>query len=423
MKAQVEGVFQSLPEWSWSLLSALLVAAVLVAWNKRKTRSQIAVKMAPRPRPDRRKVRTEQERKEHQRNLTAKASMGTVGIIGLALSLNTSLRFGQTRLNFEGTTLWTLGLGIEAVVVLIAVFSSAARDRFTAFLGYVLVIAQIVAAYEVAQEEKGDAGVFVWRMVGPLVLLLALHKLLKLEAKLDVSRLKVQPDGRIKKLWNKALANLDARAGIAEEDLSAAQIARRRSTEKAAKIATAGDGWWAIKGLRKRRLRKAVRKTFRGTDAFQRLEVEADLVDQIDMANSVDGLRNRTSTWNWSGSMGAGRTLRPDPTPGGEPGAGDEANPSVTSGGEVRPDQGRAGGAPGATGGGAKASQGPVTGDPVLIRQAFELYCELGSPSQNAFELTWRDRAKEGQDGYPGMKTDRVRELYQYIHGNMKKSP
>ncbi|MFG2895065.1 hypothetical protein [Streptomyces sp. NPDC048248] len=389
MKAQVEGVFQSLPEWSWSLVSAFLVAVVLAIWNKRKARSQVAIQMAPRPRPDRRKIRTEEERKKHRRTVLGFMSMGVAGTFGLYLSLNTSLRFGEKRLHLQEETLWTLGIGLEMIVVGLAIWSWAFNDAGAARVGYVLVLAQAVGAWEVASLEKADAGVFVYRLVGPLILAYALHKLLKLEARLGKINLK---GGLVSKIVQDQKNRLEARLGIGGRGADAEAIARQNAADKYVALNTRGSRrWWETPGHYKAAMVKSGRAALKGLEGMEEMYEEGRLTDRIAREKGMKSGAGHVQPMLMRG-------LRSNSSPDGPDAVLPDDASALTSAASPAAPSGRSQAAPEPQEAAARPQEGRVVTDTERKEAAFRIFADLDDPSGRKFLDAWRSfRTADGQ--------------------------
>ncbi|ROQ65289.1 hypothetical protein EDD95_8152 [Streptomyces sp. CEV 2-1] len=389
MHAQVEGVFQSLPEWSWSLFSVLLVAIILAVWNKRKDRSHGAVRMAPRPRQDRRKIRTEEERRKYRRTVLGFISMGVAGAFGLYLSLNTSLRFGEKRLHLQAETLWTLGIGLEMIVVGLAIWSWAFNDVGAARVGYVLVLAQAVGAWEVASFEKADVGVFVYRLVGPIILAYALHKLLKLEARLGKIDLK---GGLVSKVVQDQRNRLEARLGIGGRGADAEAIARQNAADKYVALNTRGSRrWWESPGHYEAAMVTSGRAALKGLEGMEEMYEEGRLTDRIAREK---GMRS-----------GAGhvqpmlmRGLRSNSSSGGPDAVLPDDAGALTSAASPASPFGRSLAAPEPQEAAARPQEGRAVTDAERKEAAFRIFADLDDPSGRKFLDGWRSfRTADGQ--------------------------
>ncbi|WP_395100687.1 hypothetical protein [Streptomyces noursei] len=389
MKAQVEDVFQSLPGWSWSLVSAFLVAVVLVIWNKWKGRSPVAAQIAPRPRPDRRKFRTEEERKKHRRTVLGFLSMGVAGAFGLYLSLNTSLRFGEKRLHLQEETLWTLGIGLEMIVVGLAIWSWAFNDAGAARVGYVLVLAQAVGAWEVASLEKADAGVFVYRLVGPIILAYALHKLLKLEARLGKINLK---GGLVSKVVQDQKNRLEARLGIGGRGADAEAIARQNAADKYVALNTRGGRrWWESSGHYEAAMVKAGRVALKGLEGMEEMYEEGRLTDRIAREKGMKSGADHVQPMLMRG-------LRSNSSSGGPDAVLPDDASALTSAASPAAPSGRGQTAPEPQEAAAKPKEGRAVTDMERKEAAFRIFADLDDPSGRKFLDAWRSfRTSDGQ--------------------------
>lgn len=389
MKAQLEGVVHYLPQWTWSLVAALLVASGAAMWNKRRNRSWVAVTTPLRPRPDRREIRTEEERTKHRRTVLGFTSMGVAGTFGLYLSLNTSLRFGEKRLHLQDDTLWTLGIGLEMIVVGLAIWSWAFNDAGAARVGYVLVLAQAIGAWEVASIEKADAGVFVYRLVGPIILAYALHKLLKLEARLGKIDLK---SGLVSKVVQDQKNRLEARLGIGGRGVDAEAIARQNAADKYVALNTRGSRrWWETTRHYKAVMVKTGRIALKGLEGMKEMYEEGRLTDRIAREKGM--------------TAGAGhvqpmlmRGLRSNSSPGGPDAVLPHDASTLTSAASPAAPSGRGQTAPEPQEPAAGPHEGRGVTDTERMTAAFHIYGDLDEPSGRKFLEKWRDfRTRDNQ--------------------------
>lgn len=387
MKAQLEGVLHSLPQWLWSLAAALLMVAVAAVWNKKGNRSRIAV--TPQPRMDRRKIRTEEERMKHRRTVLGFMSMGVAGAFGLYLSLNTSLRFGEKRLHLEGDTLWTLGIGLEVIVVGLAIWSWAFNDAGAARVGYILVLAQGIGAWEVASLEKADAGVFVYRLVGPIILAYALHKLLKLEARLGKIDLK---SGLVSKAVQDQKNRLEARLGIGGRGADAQAIARQNAANKYVALNTRGSRrWWESSGHYKSAMVKTGRLALKGLEGMEEMYEEGRLTDRIAREKGMKAGAGHVQPMLMRG-------LRSNSSPGGPTAVLPDDASALTSAASPAAPSGRGQTAPEPQETAAGPQEGPALTDAQRRVAACRIFLDLDEPSGRQFLEAWRAfRTPDGQ--------------------------
>lgn len=400
MKAQVEGVFHSLPEWSWTLASAILVTIVMAVWNKRNNRPQGAVKMTPQPHPD--KTRTQEERKKNRRNVLGFMAMGVAGAFGLLLSLNTSLRFGERRLHLQDQTLWTLGIGLEVIVVGLAIWSWAFNDAGAARVGYVLVIAQAVGAWEVARLDNGDMGVFVYRLVGPIILLYALHKLLKLEARLGKIDLKT---GMLSKVLQDQKNRIEARLGIGGRGADAQAIARQNAADKYVALNTRGRRrWWETPNHYQAAMVKSGRAALKGLEGMEEMYEEGRLTDRIAREKGMRSGASHVQPMLMRGLRSNSSTGGPDAVlPDDASALTSAATPAAAS------DRGQA--TPQQQDTAAEPQERRAVTDTDRKTAAFRIYADLEEPSGRKFLDAWRSyRTTEGQK--LGLSDKDVRALY-----------
>ena len=141
-----------LPQWTWNscLVAALLPASGAAMWNKRRNGSWNSPnrRRRLRPRPERREIRTEEERTKHRRTVLGFTSMGVAGTFGLYLSLNTSLRFWQKSIHLQDCMVCTGGTRpgndrrwLGHLVV------GLQRCRRCPRVGYAFVLAQAIGAW------------------------------------------------------------------------------------------------------------------------------------------------------------------------------------------------------------------------------------------------------------------------------------
>src|ERR1044072_2975006 len=138
--------------------------------------------------------------------------MGVVALLGFGLSANTSIVFAEARLHMVAPWTLTIGLALEGIVLGLTVYSWAFKDKGSARAAYLLVFAQAIGAFEVVRFQHEDTGTAVVRIVGPVMLAYALHKLLGLEAKLG--RIEIAPDGILARLWTDQTNRPQNRPGI-----------------------------------------------------------------------------------------------------------------------------------------------------------------------------------------------------------------
>lgn len=390
MLSQLQTAVEQVPLMAWAALLALLAMAVgYVLAQKRNTAA------GPRTAADNRK----------RRSITGFAGMALVAIAGLALSTNTSARFAEKRLHMESPLNMTVGLVLEAIVLGLSVYAWAFEDKGATRTVYVLVLAQAVGAIEVVRQENEDLGTAMVRIVGPVMLAYALHKLLKLEAKLG--KIEIKSDGLIARLWRDRLKRIESRFGIGSRGADAEAISRRNAQDKVIELATLGKPWWMGQRRYEKALMRAGDASFNGlTDTLDQLGSELQITTRIDRMGAFKNLPNRSEDYTL-------RALRPATAPQGAPAGIPDDISGLTSGGAAGRTTGPATGAPEANPGEAQANKRRDEGDPDRRRIAYDLYFDLRgtgpAPSQNAFEQAWR------KSGY-GLKTDDIRALYKEIN-------
>ncbi|MFF8422949.1 hypothetical protein [Streptomyces sp. NPDC015680] len=394
MLSQVQNTVEQVPTEAWVVLLSLAT----LAFGYR-------VVLKARTRTSSRKPADPKKR----RTLIGFLGMGLVATAGLALSTNTSARFAEKRLHMDAPWHMTVGLVLEAIVLGLSVYAWAFNDKGATRTVYVLVLAQAVGAIEVVRQEHEDIGTALVRIIGPVMLAYALHKLLGLEAKLG--KVEIKSDGILARAWRDRLKRLESKLGIGSRGSDAESISRRNAQDRLIALATLGKPWWAIGGFGARRYEKSLMRagdaSFHGLgDTLDELGVEMRITTRIDRMQAFKNLPNRAEDYNL-------RSLRPSLSSQGAPGMRDGDGSALTSGGAPDHTSGHGAGTPSANPSTAQANQGSAEGTPDRRTLAFDLYFDLRgtgqAPSQNAFEKAWRDA------GY-GMKTDDIRALYKEVH-------
>ncbi|MFE7111778.1 hypothetical protein ACFU98_29540 [Streptomyces sp. NPDC057575] len=391
MLSQVQNAVEQVPVQAW----AALLAIVLLPFAYRIVAPNI------RARAGRRKPRDAKKR----RSLIGFLGMGLVVIAGLALSTNTSARFAQKRLHMEPPWHMTVGLVLEAIVLGLSVYAWAFNDKGATRTAYVLVLAQAVGAIEVVRQEHEDIGTALVRIVGPIMLAYALHKLLGLEAKLG--KVEIKSDGLLARAWRDRLKRLESKLGIGSRGADAESISRRNAQDKLVSLTTLGKPLLMGKRAYQKALMRAGDASFHGLgDTLDEYGVELRITTRIDRMRAFKNLPDRSEEYTL-------RSLRPTFDTQGAPEAQTGSGNALTSGGAPGHTPGHGAGTPSANPGTAQANQGPTGGNPDRRTLAFDLYFDLRgtgqAPSQNAFEKAWRDA------GY-GLKTDDIRALYKEVH-------
>lgn len=412
MLNQLEAEVAQVPDLARVGVLALLALITLALWARRRTTEKTAL-----PRGERktaRSIRFSRKREKDPRTRRTRIGfigMGVVILAGLALSTNTSARFGETRLHLDSPWHVTIGLALEAIVVGLSLYAWAFQDKGATRVAYLLVLAQGIGAVEVVRYEGEDAGTALVRIVGPVMLAYGLHKLLGLEAKLG--RVEIQPTGMLARSWRHFLKWLESYLGISEREADSEAIRRKRAQDKLITLATLGKPRLMRQQKYDRLLMEKGDQSFAGLDnPLDQLEVETRITTRKDRAEAFKNLPGRSESY-------ALHSLRPASGRQGALPVSSSIDDALTSEGAVGRSPGHTEGAPKASPVEAQARTGRAEDDPGLVKLAFELYCDLrdatGKPSQNAFEKAWRERQY-------GLKTDDVRALYRQINSKMSGS-
>lgn len=401
MVAHAVDYLRQLPDVTWVTAICVVIAAAF--WWGRKAAPKTVVR-----RPSRKKTLDPQKRR-HAIGFTA---MGVTGIAGLYLSLNTSIRFGEYKLGLTGDTLYTLGIVVEAIVIGLAVWSWAFNDGSAARIGYIIVIAQGVGAWEVAMHEKGDVGVFVYRMIGPFMLLYALHKLLKIEAKLGKIELR---GGLLSKYFDDRKNRLEAKLGIGGRGADAENIARRNAADKYVSLNTRGKRrWWESKDHYGNAMVAAGRSALAGLEGVRREHAEAEMADRIAVEKGMRDGADHLDPIKIRGTRSGGIKLQADAAiPHDISALTSEASPAAPPGsGQAAPEpQGTA----------AEPQPSRNLTDMERKSFAFRIYDGLPEPSGRSFLAAWReartaDGAKLGLSDKDALAL--FKEMGELFHGN-----
>ncbi|MEW1565854.1 hypothetical protein AB0454_23045 [Streptomyces sp. NPDC093509] len=368
MLSQLQTAVEQVPLTAWAALLALLAAAFgYVLAHKRQARDTT------------RNPATIKKR----RNLTGFAGMALVAIAGLALSTNTSARFAEKRLHMESPLNMTVGLVLEAIVLGLSVYAWAFEDKGATRTVYVLVLAQAVGAIEVVRQEHEDLGTAMVRIVGPVMLAYALHKLLKLEAKLG--KIEIRSDGMLARMWADQKNRLESRLGIGSRGADAAAISRSNAADKFVHLNSVGKPALMAKSAYKKALVKAGRAALHGLEGFERQMAEAHLVDRIAYEKGMQiggdhfevalmrGVRSNTGTTEADAAS--------PPALGFLTSAAIEAAPPSHTAATAEPQDDK-----------PQPRSNPAATDAERKARAFRVYADLKTPSQRAFIKEWRDR-------------------------------
>ncbi|RSN38336.1 hypothetical protein DMH12_38090 [Streptomyces sp. WAC 04229] len=392
MLTDIHTTIGRVPVYAWAaLLTLLFLGAITFGYRAAKNRT-------PRPRktPD----------KQKRRHLTGFLGMSLVVTAGLALSTNTSARFAEKRLNMDSPWHITIGLVLEAIVLGLSIYSWAFNDKGAARVVYLLVLAQAIGAIEVVRQENEDLGTALVRIVGPVMLAYGLHKLLGLESKLG--KIEIRSDGILARLWTDQKNRLESRLGIGARGADAAAISRANAADKFINLNSVGKPKLMTDHQYKRALVKAGRAALHGLEGIERQMAEANLVDRIayEKGMQMGGAHFETAVMRGVRSN-TGATI-PDAVPplGFSPltSAATEAAPAGQTETTPEPHTDK-----------PQPRSNPATTDVERKARAFDVYADLGQPSQRSFIKAWRGR------GY-GETDQTLRELYNEMHAAFEKS-
>lgn len=387
MLTQVQNAATQVPAPAWAALLAITTLA-------------IGYRIAAR-----RRARTPRDNRK-RRTVTGFLGMGLVATAGLALSTNTSARFAEKRLHMESPLHVTVGLVLEAIVLGLSLYAWAFNDKGATRAAYLLVFAQAVGAIEVVRQEHEDAGTALVRIVGPVMLAYGLHKLLGLEAKLG--KIEIKSDGIIARLWADQKNRMESRLGIGARGEDAAAISRSNAADKFVHLNSVGKPRRMTERQYRRALVKSGRAALNGLEGFERQMAEARLVDRIAYEKGMQEGGARIETAHMQGVRSNTGTAGSDSTP------PDGRGPLTSAAFEAAP-SGRTADAPEPNDFKPQPRSNPATTDAERKARAFNIYAELGQPSQRAFIKTWREY------GY-GESDQTLRELYNEMHAAFEKA-
>ncbi|MFD9443395.1 hypothetical protein [Streptomyces sp. NPDC060001] len=391
MLTTVQNAVDQAPWQAWAALLALTTLA-------------FGYRMAPkaRTRTTRRTPRNPQKR----RTLTGFLGMGLVVTAGLALSTNTSARFAEKRLHLDSPWHLTIGLALEVIVLGLSVYSWAFNDRGAARVVYALVFAQAIGAIEVTRFEGEDLGTALVRIVGPVMLAYGLHKLLKLESKLG--KIEIKSDGILARLWTDQKNRLESRLGIGARGADAAAISRAKAADQFVHLNSVGKPKRMTERMYRQALVKSGRAALHGLEGFQRQMAEAHLVDRIAYEKGMQIGGGHFEVALMRGVRSNTGSAFPDAATPHQLGlltsAALEAAPPGQTEDAPQPHDDK-----------PQPRSNPAATDAERKARAFELYADLGQPSQRAFIKAWRD-LKYGE-------TDQtLRDLYNEMHEAFEKA-
>lgn len=387
MLTQVQNAATQVPAPAWAALLAITTLA-------------IGYRIAAR-----RRAHTPRDNRK-RRTVTGFLGMGLVATAGLALSTNTSARFAEKRLHMESPLHVTVGLVLEAIVLGLSLYAWAFNDKGATRAAYLLVFAQAVGAIEVVRQEHEDAGTALVRIVGPVMLAYGLHKLLGLEAKLG--RIEIQSDGLVARWWADRKNRLESRLGVGSRGADAEAISRANAADKFVNLNSLGKPRRMTERAYRRALVKAGRAALHGLDGFERQMAEARLVDRIAYEKGMQEGGARIETAHMQGVRSNTEPAGSDSTP------PDVRGPLTSAAFEAAP-SGRTADAPEPNDSKPQPRSNPATTDAERKARAFNIYAELGQPSQRAFIKTWREY------GY-GESDQTLRELYNEMHAAFEKA-
>lgn len=385
MLTQVRDTVAQVPVQAW----AVLLALTTLTFGYR-----IAAKTRTRT-----KTRQPSDTKK-RRTVIGFTGMGLVVVAGFILSANTSLVFAETRLNIAEDWLLVVAFVLEAIVLGLTVYSWAFDDKGTARTAYLLVFAQAIGAIEVVRYQHEDAGTALVRIVGPVMLAYGLHKMLGLETKLK--KIQITSDGILARLWTDQKNRLESRLGIGSRGADAAAISRANAADKFVHLNSVGKPARMTKRMYRHALVKSGRAALHGLDGFERQMAEAHLVDRIAYEKGMQiggehfevalmrGVRSNTGTINPDAALPPGVGLLTS--------AAIEAAPTGHTADTPEPHDDK-----------PQPRSNPATTEAERKARAFEVYAELGQPSQRAFIKQWRAL------GY-GESDQTLRDLYDEMH-------
>ncbi|WP_331764389.1 hypothetical protein [Streptomyces anulatus] len=392
MLSQLRNTVEQVPVQAWVALLALGT----LAFGYR-----IALKSRPRPT----KRKTTRDPKKRRSNIGL-LGMGLVVIAGLVLSTNTSARFAEKRLHMDSPWHMTAGLVLEAIVLGLSVYAWAFNDKGATRTVYALVFVQAIGAIEVVMQENEDPGTALVRIVGPVMLAYGLHKLLGLEARLG--KVEIKSDGILARAWRDRLKRIESKLGIGSRGADAEAISRSNAADRFVDLNSVGKPKLMTNRKYRRALVRAGRAALHGLDGLERQMAEARLVDRIAFEKGMQiggehfetalmrGVRSNTGTLNLDAASPLGSDLLTS--------AATEAAP--TSHAETTPEPHTDKPQP---------RSNPAATDAERKARAFEVYADLGQPSQRAFIKQWREL------GY-GESDQTLRDLYNEMHAAFEKA-
>ncbi|MFE3405631.1 hypothetical protein [Streptomyces anulatus] len=386
MLSQLRTTVEQVPVQAWVTLLALTT----LAFGYR-----IALKSRPRPT----KRKTTRDPKKRRSNIGL-LGMGLVVIAGLVLSTNTSARFAEKRLHMDSPWHMTAGLVLEAIVLGLSVYAWAFNDKGATRTVYALVFVQAIGAIEVVMQENEDPGTALVRIVGPVMLAYGLHKLLGLEARLG--KVEIKSDGILARAWRDRLKRLESKLGIGSRGADAEAISRSNAADRFIDLNSVGKPKLMTNRKYRRALVRAGRAALHGLDGLERQMAEARLVDRIAFEKGMQIGGEHFETALMRGVRSNTGTLNLDAAPplGGGPltSAATEAAPSGQTETAPEPHTDK-----------PQPRSNPAATDAERKARAFEVYADLGQPSQRAFIKQWRAL------GY-GETDQTLRDLYDEMH-------
>ncbi|MFH9236054.1 hypothetical protein [Streptomyces globisporus] len=392
MLSQLRTTVEQVPVQAWVTLLALTT----LAFGYR-----IALKARPRPT----KHKTARDPKK-RRTITGFLGMGLVVLLGFGLSANTSIVFAEARLHMESPWTLTVGLALEGIVLGLTLYSWAFEDKGTARAAYLLVLAQAIGAIEVVRFQNEDLGTAAVRIVGPVMLAYGLHKLLGLETKLK--KIEITSDGILARAWRDRLKRIESKLGIGSRGADAEAISRSNAADRFVDLNSVGKPKLMTARQYRRALVRAGRAALHGLDGLERQMAEARLVDRIAFEKGMQiggdhfetalmrGVRSNTGPLNLDAAPPLGGDLLTS--------AATEAAPSGQTETAPEPHAPK-----------PQPRSNPATTDAERKARAFELYADLGQPSQRAFIKQWREL------GY-GESDQTLRDLYNEMHAAFEKA-
>ncbi|MFF7631451.1 hypothetical protein [Streptomyces cyaneofuscatus] len=392
MLSQLRNTVEQVPVQAWVTLLALTT----LAFGYR-----IALKSRPRttkPKPAR--------DPKKRRTMTGFLGMGLVVLLGFGLSADTSIVFAEARLHMESPWTLTVGLALEGIVLGLTLYSWAFEDKGTARAAYLLVLAQAIGAIEVVRFQNEDLGTAAVRIVGPVMLAYGLHKLLGLETKLK--KIEITSDGILARAWRDRLKRIESKLGIGSRGADAEAISRSNAADKFVDLNSVGKPRTMTTRQYRRALVRAGRAALHGLDGLERQMAEARLVDRIAFEKGMQMGGEHFETALMRGVRSNTGPLNLDAAP---PVGGDLLTSAAT---EAAP-TGHAETTPEPHAPKPQPRSNPATTDAERKSRAFEVYADLGQPSQRAFIKRWREL------GY-GETDQTARDLYDEMHVAFEKA-